>query len=83
MTIAASWVHGRVETLPGVGHIPDADLLLVFARAVETNGHQNCARWVEMESYHPCEAAAWREPRDGVFPVGDGFRPERMHLSAV
>ena len=55
-------VAARLAPLPGL-----------TTGLMETNGHQNYARWAEMESYHPCEAAAWREPRDGVFPVGDDF----------
>ncbi len=35
VTITASWVHDRAETLPGVEHIPDANLLLVFARRMQ------------------------------------------------
>ena len=55
-------VAARLAPLPGL-----------TTGLMETNGHQNYARWATLESYHPCEAAAWRAPRDGVFPVGDDF----------
>lgn len=40
---------------------------------METNGHQNYARWTDMESYHPCEEAAWRNVQDGVFRLDEDF----------
>ena len=38
--ITASWVQDRATDLPGVEHIPDADLLLVFTRRMELPGDQ-------------------------------------------
>jgi len=35
VTITASWVHDGAEALPGIEHIPEADLLLVFARRMQ------------------------------------------------
>lgn len=35
VTITASWVHDGAENLPGLEHIPEADLLLVFARRMQ------------------------------------------------
>jgi len=35
VTITASWVHDGAEDLPGIEHIPQADLLLVFARRMQ------------------------------------------------
>ncbi len=33
--VTASWVQDRATDLPGIEHVPDADLLLVFARRME------------------------------------------------
>jgi type 1 glutamine amidotransferase len=35
VTVTASWVHDGAEDLPGIEHIPEADLLLVFARRMQ------------------------------------------------
>lgn len=40
VTITASWVHDGAEDLPGIEHIPDADLLLVFARRMQLPADQ-------------------------------------------
>ncbi len=40
---------------------------------LETNGHQYYAQWNQMERYHPCTGAPWREVHHGVFDVGEGF----------
>jgi L-alanine-DL-glutamate epimerase-like enolase superfamily enzyme len=55
-------VAARLAPLPGL----ETGLM-------ETNGHQNYARWTEMEAYHPCEGAAWRDVDNGVFRVGTDF----------
>ena len=55
-------VAARLAPFPGF----DVGLL-------ETNGHQNYANWEEMESYHPCTDAPWREVRNGVFDLGEHF----------
>jgi L-alanine-DL-glutamate epimerase-like enolase superfamily enzyme len=55
-------VAARLAPLPGL----ETGLM-------ETNGHQNYARWTEMEAHHPCEEAAWRNVQDGVFQLGDDF----------
>jgi len=35
VTVTASWVHDGAQDLPGIEHVPDADLLLVFARRLK------------------------------------------------
>ena len=40
---------------------------------VETNGHQNYANWQQMESYHPCTHASWRQPVEGVFELNEDY----------
>lgn len=35
VTVTASWVQDRAQDLPGIEHVPDADVLLVFARRME------------------------------------------------
>ena len=40
---------------------------------VETNGHQNYARWPTLQSYHPCTGAAWMNAQDGCFRLDDAF----------
>lgn len=55
-------VAARLAPLPGL----ETGLM-------ETNGHQNYARWEQMETHHPCTDASWRQTRDGVFHLGDDF----------
>lgn len=55
-------VAARLAPLPGL----ETGLM-------ETNGHQNYAQWEEMEGYHPCAGADWREARNGVFRLWDEF----------
>ncbi|MBN2450088.1 MAG: L-alanine-DL-glutamate epimerase [Lentisphaeria bacterium] len=40
---------------------------------VETNGHQNYARWPVLQGFHPCSGAAWMTPREGCFVLDDDF----------
>lgn len=40
---------------------------------IETNGHQNYADWVRMESRHPCQGRPWTRIRDGQFLLDDDF----------
>lgn len=40
---------------------------------LETNGHQNYARWEAMEGFHPHPGASWARPREGLFRLGDDF----------
>lgn len=40
---------------------------------METNGHQQYRDWKQMERYHPCTDAPWRQVRQGVFELGDDF----------
>lgn len=40
VTVTASWVQDRAEDLPGIEHVPDADVLLVFARRMELPSEQ-------------------------------------------
>ncbi|MEX1055398.1 MAG: enolase C-terminal domain-like protein, partial [Rhodothermales bacterium] len=40
---------------------------------METNGHQNYARWREMEQHHPCPDAPWRRAVNGVFELDDDY----------
>lgn len=40
---------------------------------LESNGRQNYAHWDRLVSYHPRAAAAWIEPRNGVFHLGEDF----------
>jgi hypothetical protein len=40
---------------------------------VETNGHQNYRNWEAMRRHHPCFAASWTLPTDGVFHLDDDF----------
>lgn len=40
---------------------------------LETNGHQNYKRWLEMTSYHPCAGAPWTKAKDGIFNLDQDF----------
>ena len=40
---------------------------------LESNGHQNYARWEELVDYHPCAGASWTLPVDGMFCLDDDF----------
>ena len=40
---------------------------------VETNGHQNYARWQTLQGYHPRAGAEWMNVRDGCFELNDDF----------
>jgi type 1 glutamine amidotransferase len=40
VTVTASWVHDGAQDLPGLEHVPDADLLLVFARRLKLPDQQ-------------------------------------------
>ncbi|GAA5220018.1 mandelate racemase/muconate lactonizing enzyme family protein [Membranihabitans marinus] len=55
-------VAARLLPLPGL----DTGLL-------ETNGHQNYARWEELRGYHPQGHAPWTEVKDGVFNLSSEF----------
>lgn len=43
---------------------------------VETNGHQNYARWPTLQSYHPAAGAPWTAVHDGCFVLDDRFFAE-------
>ncbi len=40
---------------------------------LESNGHQNYARWDEMKSYHPCAGASWMNADRGLFHADYDF----------
>lgn len=40
---------------------------------IETNGHQNYARWPQMQTYHPCQSSSWTAIRDGQYFLDDDF----------
>ncbi len=43
---------------------------------VETNGHQNYARWPALQSFHPAAGAPWTAVREGCFVLDDRFFAE-------
>ena len=55
-------VAARLDPFPGL----DSGLL-------ETNGHQNYSNWKQMEQYHPCHDAPWRQISGGMFHLGRDF----------
>ncbi|NOY81523.1 MAG: L-alanine-DL-glutamate epimerase [Kiritimatiellaeota bacterium] len=55
-------VAARLAPLPGM-----------TVGVLETNGHQNYARWPEMCSHHPCAGAAWTCTRQGLFELDEDF----------
>lgn len=55
-------VAARLAPLPGMS-----------VGVLETNGHQNYARWPEMCSWHPRAGAGWTQTRNGLFLLDDEF----------
>ncbi len=55
-------VAARLAPLPGM-----------TVGVLETNGHQNYARWPEMCSHHPCAGADWTRTRQGLFELNEDF----------
>lgn len=40
---------------------------------LESNGHQNYARWQKMKEYHPCYGKKWIETDRGLYNLDDNF----------
>lgn len=55
-------VAARLQPIPGL----ETGLM-------EANGWQTYANWEEMESYHPCTGASWRQVRDGAYHLDEDF----------
>lgn len=55
-------IAARLQPLPGL----EAGLM-------EANGWQTYADWKEMERYHPCTEASWRQVRDGAYHLDEQF----------
>ena len=55
-------VAARLAPFPGLG-----------LGLLETNGHQNYARWDTMMSYHPCRGTTWTQAHNGVFNLDNDY----------
>lgn len=58
-------VAARLAPLPGM-----------TIGVLETNGHQNYARWPQLQSYHPAAGAPWTAVRQGCFELDTRFFDE-------